>query len=81
MNSYHELNPVCETFDLLAKFDPQVAAEIGAPLAQTEKVENRFFFKKSIENLLNNFYKVTMVSTGDGPVGASKLTGEVSRTD
>ena len=52
MNSYHELNPVCETFDLLAKFDPQVAAEIGAPLAQTEKVENRFFFKHSIENLL-----------------------------
>ena len=52
MNSYHELNPVCETFDLLAKFDPQVAAEIGAPLAQTEKVENRFFFKNSIEKLL-----------------------------
>ena len=23
------------------------------------------------------FIKVTMVSTGDGPVGASKLTGEV----
>ena len=52
MNSYHELDPVCETFDLLAKFDPQVAAEIGAPLAQTEKVENRFFFKNSIDNLL-----------------------------
>merc|ERR1711936_1103162 len=43
--------------DMMMKVLPKVAAEIGAPLAQTEKV--------------------TMVSTGDGPVGASKLTGEV----
>merc|ERR1711953_1546478 len=43
--------------DMMMKVLPQVAAEVGAPLAQAEKV--------------------TMVSTGDGPVGASKLTGEV----
>merc|ERR1711874_416206 len=43
--------------DMMMKVLPKVAAEIGAPLAQTEKV--------------------TMVSTGDGPIGASKLTGEV----
>merc|ERR1712032_814680 len=43
--------------DMIMKVLPKVAAEIGAPLTQTEKV--------------------TMVSTGDGPVGASKLTGEV----
>ena len=36
---------------------PRVAAEVSAPLAQTDKI--------------------TMVSTGDGPVGASKLTEEV----
>ena len=29
------------------------------------------------ENVNLTFIKVTMVSTGDGPVGASKLTGEV----
>ena len=34
-----------------------MAAEVNAPLAQTDKI--------------------TMVSTGDGPVGASKLTEEV----
>ena len=37
---------------------PRVAAEVSAPLAQTDKI--------------------TMVSTGDGPVGAQKLTEEVS---
>ena len=36
---------------------PRVAAEVSAPLAQTDKI--------------------TMVSTGDGPVGAQKLTEEV----
>ena len=36
---------------------PRVAAEVSAPLAQTDKI--------------------TMVSSGDGPVGASKLTEEV----
>ena len=49
-----------------------------------------FFEKKSTKNYLLDildtsvyenvnltFIKVTMVSTGDGPVGASKLTGEV----
>jgi len=43
--------------DMMMKVLPQVAAEVGAPLAQAERV--------------------TMVSTGDGPIGASKLTGEV----
>merc|ERR1712107_208861 len=36
---------------------PKVAAEVSAPLSQTEKI--------------------TMVSDGDGPIGASKVTGEV----
>ena len=35
---------------------PRVAAEVSAPLAETDKI--------------------TMVSTGDGPVGASKITEE-----
>merc|ERR1712080_337395 len=43
--------------DMMLKVLPRVAAEVSAPLAQTDKI--------------------TMVSTGDGPVGASKLTEEM----
>jgi hypothetical protein len=43
--------------DMMLKVLPQVAAEVSAPLAQTDKI--------------------TMVSTGDGPIGASRVTGEV----
>jgi len=43
--------------DMMLKVLPRVAAEVSAPLAQTDKI--------------------TMVSTGDGPVGASKLTDEM----
>merc|ERR1712181_83334 len=43
--------------DMMLKVLPRVAAEVSAPLAQTEKI--------------------TMVSTGDGPIGASKLTDEM----
>merc|ERR1712212_333131 len=43
--------------DMMLKVLPAVAAEVSAPLAQTDKI--------------------TMVSTGDGPVGASKLTEEM----
>jgi len=43
--------------DMMLKVLPQVAAEVSAPLANTEKI--------------------TMVSTGDGPIGASKVTDEV----
>jgi len=43
--------------DMMLKVLPEVAAEISAPLAQTDKI--------------------TMVSTGEGPIGASRVTGEV----
>jgi len=43
--------------DMMLKVLPRVAAEVSAPLAQTDKI--------------------TMVSTGDGPIGASKLTDEM----
>merc|ERR1712107_58701 len=43
--------------DMMLKVLPRVAAEVSAPLAQTDKI--------------------TMVSSGDGPVGASKLTEEM----
>merc|ERR1712180_30856 len=43
--------------DMMLKVLPKVAAEVSAPLSQTEKI--------------------TMVSDGDGPIGASKVTGEV----
>jgi len=43
--------------DMMMKILPQVASEIGGPLA--------------------NAKKVTMVATGDGPIGASRMTGEV----
>merc|ERR1712114_109614 len=43
--------------DMMLKVLPQVAAEVSAPLASTDKI--------------------TMVSTGDGPIGASRVTDEV----
>merc|ERR1719357_1394008 len=43
--------------DMMLKVLPRVAAEVSAPLAQTDKI--------------------TMVSFGDGPFGASKLTEEM----
>merc|ERR1712083_1057469 len=43
--------------DMKLKVLPKVAAEVSAPLAETDKI--------------------TMVSTGDGPVGASKITEEM----
>jgi len=43
--------------DMMLKVLPQVAAEVSAPMSQTNKI--------------------TMVSTGDGPIGASRVTGEV----
>merc|ERR1719295_394254 len=43
--------------DMMLKVLPRVAAEVSAPLAQTDKI--------------------TMVSTGDGPVGTQKLTEEM----
>lgn len=43
--------------DMMMQIMPKVAAEIGGPISQTNKI--------------------TMVSTGDGPFGASKITGEV----
>merc|ERR1719309_616726 len=43
--------------DMMLKVLPQVASEVGTPLAQCRKI--------------------TMVSTGDGPIGAKKITSEV----
>ena len=51
------LSPRQQTFFLSNQVLPRVAAEVSAPLAETDKI--------------------TMVSTGDGPVGASKITEEV----
>jgi len=43
--------------DMMLKVLPQVAAEVSAPISQTNKI--------------------TMVNSGDGPVGASRMTGEI----
>ena len=56
LNQFSYLTSIFEPI-LKPQVLPRVAAEVSAPLAQTDKI--------------------TMVSTGDGPVGASKLTEEV----
>ena len=47
------IQKICPFFQVL----PQVAAEVSAPISQTNKI--------------------TMVNSGDGPVGASRMTGEI----